>query len=236
MAATRGWIDRLKNLGGEYRHPDALSAFAAVMANAGENSFSLSIGGGPNRPHPRLVNLNRQALQNVDVVGDAYETPFRDGSVDAIYCEATIEHLECPEKAVDEMVRLLRPGGEIFAATPFLQQFHGYPSHYQNFTLIGHRRLFERAGLTVLEAGVCTGPTYALSVLLHHYALNYVPTFFLSRLVAGMIRLLFLLLRPLDIVINRNPQAHVLASQTYVRARQETSRRHRPKPQDAEKP
>lgn len=215
----QSWVRRLKNLGGEYRHPAALAAAESLFRRAEDHGILLSIGGGPNRPHPRLINLNMAPLENVDVIADAYRTPFSDGSIDGIYCEAVLEHLEHPDRAVGEMVRLLKDGGEIFAATPFLQQFHGYPSHYQNFTLIGHRRLFERAGLTVLDSGVCTGPAYAVSVLLTHFALNYAPTRPLRLALAGFVRVLFLALRPLDLLLNRHPDAHILASQTFVYAR-----------------
>ena len=73
------------------------------------------------------------------------------------------------DEAVREMFRVLRVGGQVFAATPFMQHFHAYPNHFQNFTLIGHRRLFERAGFTIESAGVCVGPTYAAWGLVFRY-------------------------------------------------------------------
>jgi hypothetical protein len=34
------------------------------------------IGGGPLRIHPRLINLNIERFENVDVVGDAHKLPI----------------------------------------------------------------------------------------------------------------------------------------------------------------
>jgi len=41
------------------------------------------------------------------------------------------------ERAVAEMFRTVRSNGIVYAATPFLQSYHGYPDNYQNFTLRG---------------------------------------------------------------------------------------------------
>ena len=45
--------------------------------------------------------------------GDASELPFRDGSFDAVCCFAALYLIEEPFKAIDEMVRVLAPGGRI---------------------------------------------------------------------------------------------------------------------------
>lgn len=40
---------------------------------------------------------------------------------------------------------MLKPGGTLYAAVPFLQHYHGYPHHYYNMTHLGLANLF--AGL-----------------------------------------------------------------------------------------
>ncbi len=44
-------------------------------------------------------------------VGDAYELPFPDGSVDAVYSRFVFQHLAEPGRAAAEIFRVLRPGG-----------------------------------------------------------------------------------------------------------------------------
>jgi SAM-dependent methyltransferase len=208
----------LSTFGGDHRSKNSRAAFQQAIAQQPPETLCLAIGGGPARAHPKLVNLNIGLFPNVDIVADAYELPYADNSVDAIYCEAVLEHLEFPDNAVSEMWRVLKPGGQIFAATPFLQKYHGYPNHFQNFTLTGHQRLFERAGFTILSAGASVGPTYALSILTTAYALTYLPTKLLQFLVASLIFLIYFPLRILDRWINEMPGAHRLASTTYVHA------------------
>ena len=168
--------------------------------------------------HPRLVNLNIVVAEGVDVAATAYSLPFADASLAGIHCEAVLEHLESPGHAVDEMFRVLRPGGLVFAATPFLQPFHAWPDHYQNFTLNGHRRLFERAGFTVLDAGPCVGPTFVLVDLLANYARAFTPGRIPSRLLERAVRLGGRALRLLDLRLRHHAEAATLCSSTFVLA------------------
>jgi SAM-dependent methyltransferase len=212
----RSLFRSLEDVVGDQRTVGSQRAFEAIFENLPENSLCLSIGGGPVRVHPALVNLNIGPFANVDVVADAYELPYADGSVDAVHCEAVLEHLEFPEAAVREMHRVLRPGGKAFAATPFLQPFHGYPDHYQNFTATGHRRLFERAGFEVLAAGTCVGPTFALRDLAVNYLRNVLPGGRIGKLSARLFGLLTLPLLGLDRWANGRPRSADLASTTYL--------------------
>jgi len=45
-------------------------------------------------------------------LGNAAATPFADDSFDFIYCSAAFKNFSEPVKALDEMHRVLRPGGE----------------------------------------------------------------------------------------------------------------------------
>jgi hypothetical protein len=211
----RGAVRRWLNLQDDYRSAASLAAFQQAILNQPPDAVLLSIGGGPQRQDPRLTNLNIGPFRNVDVVADAYCLPYADGSVDGVYCEAVLEHLEFPDRAAAEMARVLRPGGQLFAATPFLQPYHGYPNHFQNFTLTGHERLFLRHGLQMLASGVCVGPSFALSQLGLAYSL-----LFCRRLIRGrLLTALFGLLRKRDRRINQHPRAAEFASTTFVHCR-----------------
>jgi SAM-dependent methyltransferase len=209
------FVDRLLATGGEVRSSASRRAFEAVARRGAGGGLCLSVGGGPRRIDSRLVNLNVDAFDNVDVVGDAYALPYADASVDAIHCEAVLEHLEAPDLAVREMFRVLVPDGEVFAATPFLQAFHAYPSHFQNFTQVGHDRLFRRHGFEVVSSGACVGPTFALTDLASLYLRHYLPGRRTRRAAGKLFALLTLPLRHLDRRLVERPDAHLLASTVY---------------------
>ena len=68
--------------------------------------------------------------------------PFKDNSFDAAISIAVLEHVKDPWRCVSEMLRVLKPGGEIICCVPFLQPLHGYPHHYYNMTALGLKNIF----------------------------------------------------------------------------------------------
>ena len=98
-------------------------------------------------------------------VADTRALPFCDASFDAIYSMGTIEHFDESEHAVEEMVRVLKPGGHAIIGVPnrydpFLRPLvssalqavglyaYGYEKSYSRRAL---RAMIERAGLEVVE-------------------------------------------------------------------------------------
>jgi SAM-dependent methyltransferase len=209
------WMKAVTNK--DYRTKASRDAFDKAINRSPEGSLCLSIGGGPTRPSARLTNLNIGPFSNVDVVGDAHLLPYASGTVDAVYGEAVLEHLSDPALAVQEMFRVLKPGGKVIAITPFMQRFHGYPYHFQNFTLLGHALIFERAGFRVLESGTCVGPTYAIVGLMGGFLTQCLPK--MIGVPLGVLwKAIGVFLLPLDLLLGRTKAAHIMASTTYVLA------------------
>ena len=153
----------------------------------------------------------------MDIIADAHCLPYANNSVDAIYCEAVFEHLHTPVLAAQEICRVLKKGRKAYICTPFLQAYHGYPCHYQNFTLTGHINLFEKAGLKIVSSGTCVGPTYVLRNMIAVFIANYTPfpiRTILRILWAGV----SMAIAPLDILLRNKNNSHIMASTTYLLA------------------
>ena len=61
---------------------------------------------------PGVVALARKLVPGAEFQeGDATELPFPDNSFDAVVCGYGIMHVPDPERALQEMLRVLRPGG-----------------------------------------------------------------------------------------------------------------------------
>jgi SAM-dependent methyltransferase len=56
---------------------------------------------------------------------DAASLPFVDGAFDAIVCFSVVEHLDDPLKALEEAIRVLKPGGVLFVSFPLFWSPHG---------------------------------------------------------------------------------------------------------------
>ena len=69
-------------------------------------------------------------FSQIDIVSDILNIPEPDASFDAVLCTEVLEHLPDPVRALDEMARLLRPGGTFIITAPFWSLTHFAPYHY----------------------------------------------------------------------------------------------------------
>lgn len=121
--------------------------------------------------YSNVVNFEIVDYDTTDVLGVGEALPFKDNSFDAVISIAVLEHVRDPFQCAREISRVLKPGGKLFCAMPFLQPVHGYPHHYFNATPQGLKRLFEDDLQT--EQPVVTAafhPIWALSWILNSWS------------------------------------------------------------------
>lgn len=120
--------------------------------------------------YPNVVNLEIVDYSTTDVLGVGESLPFKSNVFDAVFSLAVLEHVQNPFECANEIARVLKPGGVLYAAVPFLQPFHGYPNHYYNMTSSGLKNLFSRT-LDIVECGIPGGgqPIWSLSWFLSSY-------------------------------------------------------------------
>lgn len=98
-------------------------------------------------PNIDVVAFDVYATQYVQFVADGHEMPLPRDCFDAVVVQAVLEHVIAPERVVAEIQRVLKPGGMVYAETPFMQQVHEGPYDFTRFTESGHRYLFRRFSL-----------------------------------------------------------------------------------------
>jgi SAM-dependent methyltransferase len=81
----------------------------------------------------------------LDIRGDLETIPLRDSSVDCVLCMVVLEHTRDPKRVLLEFARVLKPGGSLVMAVPFLWEEHQIPHDYFRFTRYGVLSLFERS-------------------------------------------------------------------------------------------
>lgn len=86
---------------------------------------------------------------DVDVVADCHRIPLRSESLEIVVSTAVLEHVYCPPLVVQEVHRVLKPGGLFIGNCSFLEAEH-FDSQYHH-THLGLYRLLTLNGLRVLN-------------------------------------------------------------------------------------
>lgn len=76
---------------------------------------------------------------------------FESSSFDTVVLSDVLEHIPTPDNLVNEIGRILRPGGIWLMNVPFLYGLHEMPHDYHRYTESALRRFASNAGLEVVE-------------------------------------------------------------------------------------
>ena len=188
--------------------PAVREHLAAAVASLGPEGIGLNVGSGHTRIHPRIRNVDVAPAALVDYRASALALPFPDETFDLIVTQETLEHVPDPFKAMEEMARVLKPGGTLYVQLPFIIGFHPGPMDYWRFTTQGMRELADRVGLTVTTQAITVGGAsgyYRISVEFWSGLLS------LGRkrpykALKGAFALLLYPLKWLDPLFNRSPE------------------------------
>jgi SAM-dependent methyltransferase len=193
--------------------PDPFLANPAEPKDYPLGRWNLYIGGA-GRSVPGYVNLDLAAVAGVDVVADAERLPFASGVFQRVECDAVLEHVRNPVRAMEEIHRVLTPGGYAHLVTPFCHPFHEYPADYRRFTLEGLKQL---AGpMEVVAEGWRTGPTATLLAVIIEYVKLLLPFRAWRAISHGVCGWLLFPLRYADLLLFRSPEAHRIGNHCYL--------------------
>jgi SAM-dependent methyltransferase len=179
----------------------------------------LNLGSKSARWGAHVVNLDIVAPENggVDILADIASLPLADASVDGVICTYVLEHVADARACIDEIARVVKPGGHIYVAVPFLFPTHPDPLDRWRWTLDGLRhsmRAFEEceAGSSggPFSAYVSITPTLLASIFSDFYCFNA------TRFVLGWTLWPF---KFLDAIASRSNKAHMAAANFYFLGR-----------------
>jgi len=190
-----------------------------ILSFTQKGSAILDVGSGPERLGDEFINIDIFPFLEVDVVADARALPFCDSSVDGVVSESLLEHVNDPDSVAREMVRVLKPGGFLYASAPFIHPYHASPDDFNRWTSSGLKFLFR--DLEIIEQGARSGPWSALLMFLAYW-LGGIFSFGFKKAAPFLAHIFMLVLGPLkylDIIFARFPGAKNVSAHLYIIAR-----------------
>lgn len=139
---------RLRELVKKFRKKDSLDFFA------------LNLGGGQDKLDD-VYNIDIGNYKNVDFVCSLYSLPFKNKSVDLLMSNSVLEHVEYPEKVLDEASRIIKDSGYFYLCVPSVCLRH-HKMDFTRWTMPGLKKLLESRNFEILEHGACRGPGWVV--------------------------------------------------------------------------
>ncbi|MNU79750.1 hypothetical protein D3C71_693670 [compost metagenome] len=90
--------------------------------------------------------------EHIDVYYDGNTLPFEENTFDSILCSEVFEHLFNLEEMLDELHRVLKPGGFMLITVPFVWDEHEIPYDFGRYSSFGLTFLMEKHRFKVEES------------------------------------------------------------------------------------
>ena len=127
------------------------------VSELGPDKLLLDAGAGESRFKTRLKNVRYIAIDTawgdprwdyskIDVVGSVDRLPFDSNVFDTIICTQVLEHVKKPQLVLNELFRVLKPGGVVCISAPQGWGVHQAPHDYFRFTCYALSYLLRNAG------------------------------------------------------------------------------------------
>jgi SAM-dependent methyltransferase len=98
-----------------------------------------------------IHNTINLAIKKVDVFYEGKKIPFENETFDSVVCFQVLEHVFEPEEFLNEIYRILKPGGKLLLTVPFVWDEHEQPYDYARYSSFGLTYLLQKHHFQILE-------------------------------------------------------------------------------------
>jgi SAM-dependent methyltransferase len=115
------------------------------------------------KPYRSLINVNEYVgvdfvneghphdNEQIDIFYDGKRIPVDDGTFDSALSSEVFEHIFNLDEVLQELYRVIKPGGTILITCPFVWKEHELPNDYARYTHFALKHLFEKNGFSIKE-------------------------------------------------------------------------------------
>jgi uncharacterized protein YbaR (Trm112 family) len=197
-----------------YQSPAGRRRVHDFVASLPGDAVIVNVGAGGTDYGPGVLNLDVFPSRTVHALATSERLPIPSGRADGVILEAVLEHVRDADATLEEIRRVLAPGGRVFIDVPFLQPYHPSPGDYRRFTEQGLRTRLEQMGFVVEDSGVSVGPSSAVAWIGAHFVAMLVSgrsdrAYRAARILTDVA---FLPVKFADRWLDRHPRADLIAS------------------------
>lgn len=200
-------------------NPYAQLAADAVIYDIGSKDSRGKYKFGSPPEFAKVICVDIEDGPGVDLVADAQDMHMVvSESVDFVCLVSVLPHVQNPPKVIEEVFRILKPGGMLYISTPFVYPYHTDPYDFYRFSPGGLKMLCRN--FESLHTGFNRGPASTMTHLLVHF----LAIFFcfnssaIHTLNIYIFKWLLFWLKYADIIIGRYKMAHIIHSGAYILA------------------
>ncbi len=96
-----------------------------------------------NIPSTKYMTLDIDKRNKPDICSNLTDIKWKSNYFDTVVATEVLEHINLPQKAVDEIHRILKPNGVCILSTRFMHPYHPDPKDYYRFTEDSLKILFK---------------------------------------------------------------------------------------------
>ena len=148
------------------------------------------------------TNLNDPTNIHTFVCDLTEAIPRSDNYYDVIINLQVLEHVQYPQKVVDEFYRVLKPNGKLYLTAPLNIRYHGSPDHYYNFTKSGLELIFTNSGFRIVDIKPQNGMFWYLAHRLNSFPFQIIGQYTNKPLIFVFLLIPFILLIPILHIIS----------------------------------
>lgn len=93
-----------------------------------------------------------------------YFNDYEDETYDTVVCNGLLEHVKYPGKLIENLHRVLKPGGKVYVSASSVFSIHRGPENYFHITHFGAKFLFEQHEWSNLKISGSCGPFRTLGI------------------------------------------------------------------------